>query len=155
LGVALLGSIVAVVFRSHLGASTPSQVAAHLDRPAAVVSQLPASDRVTPLVSSDTSQSIGNALTFAGQAQGALQARAGSVPPAQATQYASAARAELTGFVASSKSSFMSGMHVTSLFAALAALLGALAAFRFMPGRPTAEHEAAHEAAAVPIEVIA
>ncbi|HZC73594.1 MAG TPA: MFS transporter [Jatrophihabitans sp.] len=154
LGVAILGSIVAVVFRNHLGSSTPADVAARLDRPAAVVAQLPSSERVTPLVTNDTSQSIGNALTFAGQAGGALQARAGSVPPAQAAQQAPRARTELPGFVASSKSSFMSAMRVTSLFAALAAILGALVAFRFLPAR-RAEEPMVPQAADVPAKAVA
>ena len=154
LGVAILGSIVAVVFRNHLGSSTPADVAARLDRPAAVVAQLPSNERVTPLVTNDTGQSIGNALTFAGQAGEALHARAASVPPAQTAQQAPRARTELTGFVASSKSSFMSAMRVTSLFAALAAILGALVAFRFLPAR-RAEEPMVPQAADVPAKAVA
>jgi EmrB/QacA subfamily drug resistance transporter len=153
LGVAILGSIVAVVFRHHLGADTPAQVAGRLDQPAGVVSQLPVEQRVSPLVSEDTSQSIGNALNFAGQAQGALRSRATSVRSVQAAQYAARARVELTGFVASSKSSFMSAMHLTSLFAGLAAILGGLVAFRFMPGRQ--RDDGAHLPAPVSVEAIA
>ena len=41
----------------------------------------------------------------------------------------------LAGFVDKSKASFMSGMHVTSFFAGLAALLGAGLAFAFLPSR--------------------
>jgi EmrB/QacA subfamily drug resistance transporter len=159
LGVAVLGSIVAVSFRGHLGADTPSHVAAQLDRPAAAA-QLPAGRRVTPLVSQDTSQSIGNALHFAGAAQQTLQSRAASVAPAQAgqaAQYASRARTELGGFVADAKSSFMSAVHVTSLFAALSAILGAVVAFRFLPGRrPAAPLPApAHEPTAATVEAMA
>jgi EmrB/QacA subfamily drug resistance transporter len=156
LGVAILGSIVAVSFRGHLGADTPAQVAAQLDRPA-VVAQLPAGQLVTPLVSGDTSQSIGNALHFAGAAQQALQSRAGSVPPAQAAQYTQQDRAELGGFVADAKSSFMSAVHVTSLFAALAAILGAVVAFRYLPGRRPAKPDMVlvHEPAAAPAEAVA
>src|SRR5205814_2243260 len=58
LGVAILGSIVAVVFRAHVGSSTPADIAARLDQPSAVVSRLPAGEQVGPLVSHDTSQSI-------------------------------------------------------------------------------------------------
>ena len=155
LGVAILGSIVAVSFRGHLGADTPAQVAARLDRPAAVA-HVPAGQRVTPLVSSDTSQSIGNALHFAGAAQQALQSRAGSVPPAQAAQYAQQDRAELGGFVADAKSSFMSAVHITSLFAALAAILGALVAFRYLPGRrPAVPAPPVREPAAAAVEATA
>jgi hypothetical protein len=77
------------------------------------------------------------------------------VPAAQAAQQAAQARAELTGFVDSSKSSFMSAMHVTSLFAALSAILGALVAFRYMPGRRTDESVPLREAAPVPAEATA
>ena len=41
LGVAILGSILAVTFRSHLGNDTARQTAAALDQPAAVVQHLP------------------------------------------------------------------------------------------------------------------
>ncbi len=156
LGVAILGSIVAVVFRHDLGANTPAQVAGRLDQPAGVVSRLPVELRVSALVSQDTSQSIGNALNFAGQAQTALEQRAASVPPAQAAHAAAQARSELTGFVASSKSSFMSAVHVTSLFAALSAVLGALVAFRYMPGRRSgADTASVHESAPVAVEAVA
>ena len=74
LGVAILGSILAVVFRGQLGAGTPAQLAAQLDRPAAVVAQLPAGARVAPHVATDTTQSIGNAFEFVSSAGKALQA---------------------------------------------------------------------------------
>jgi EmrB/QacA subfamily drug resistance transporter len=139
LGVAILGSILAVLFRSHLGSSTPAQVASRLDQPAAVVAQLPAAQRVSPNVSSDTSQSIGNALDFALDAQDALQQRAKhnptTLPAAEQRALAEQARHELTGFVDSSKSSFISAMRLTSVFTGLGALVGALGAFWFLPGR--------------------
>jgi EmrB/QacA subfamily drug resistance transporter len=140
LGVAILGSILAVAFRANLGSSTPAQVAARLDQPAATVSALPPSARVSTFVSGDTSQSIGNAFEFVGEAAKALAARselatAGGVPPAQLAAARSRDRADLEAFVAESKSSFMTGMHVTSLFAGFAGLLGALVAFRFLPSK--------------------
>ena len=115
--------------------NTSRDIAARLDQPSAVVSRLPAGEQVGPLVSHDTSQSIGNALNFAGQAQAVVQSRAVSVPSTQAAQHAGQAGAELGEFVASSKSSFMSAVHITSLFAALAAWLGAIVAFGWLPGR--------------------
>lgn len=135
LGVAILGSIVVVVFRGHLGAATPADVAARLDQPAAVVRTLPAEQRVTPLVGADTSQSIGNALDFAGRAQLALRHRAAASPAPPPAAAEAQARAALTGFVGAARDSFLSAMRVTSLFAALAALLGAAGAFGFLPGR--------------------
>ncbi|MCW2496108.1 MFS transporter [Jatrophihabitans sp.] len=137
LGVAILGSILAVTFRSHLGADTPAQTAASLDRPAAVVSHLPRAEQVGPLVSTDTSQSIGNAFEFAAEAQGALQARAGAanLTPAQVDKARAQDQAVLGQFLGKTKVAFMSGMHVTSLVAGFVVLLGALMAFRFLPGR--------------------
>jgi EmrB/QacA subfamily drug resistance transporter len=140
LGVAILGSILVVAFRGHLGSDTPQRLASRLDQPAAVVSGLPAAERVSTFVGSDTSQSIGNALEFAGEARAALIARGNSpavatIPASIRKQTAARDQAALEGFVASSKSSFMSGMHVTSVFAGLAVLLGALVAFGFLPGR--------------------
>jgi DHA2 family integral membrane protein (MFS transporter) len=144
LGVAILGSILVVVFRGQLGVSAPQRLADRLDRPASVVSSLPAVDRVSSFVRPDSSQSIGNALEFAGQAEAVLHTRArtpitvkaGDLKPlaAAAAEYPTA----LKGFVASAKSSFMTGMRVTSIFAGLAVLLGALVAFRFLPGRRSA-----------------
>lgn len=142
LGVAILGSIAAVVFRAHLGDSTPAHVAARLDHPVGLVHVLPANQQVTPLVTRDTSQSIGNALTFAGQARHVLAQRGG---PTDARP--------LVAFVAESKSSFMSAVHVASLFAALSALIGAAAAFRYLPGR--SKTAPVVEPAAVPVEVSA
>jgi DHA2 family integral membrane protein (MFS transporter) len=160
LGVAILGSILAVAFRSHLGAGTPARVAAQLDQPAAVVAQLPASERATSYVRGDTSQSIGNAFEFTGEVGQALRARGSSpfaagVPAAQRAQIEASDKATLAGFLSSAKSAFMTGMHVSSLFAGLAALLGALVSFRFLPtrremqtvaathGAPAAEHTVA------------
>jgi DHA2 family integral membrane protein (MFS transporter) len=135
LGVAILGSIVAVVFRGHFGADTPDQVAARLDRPPAVVAHLPAGQRVTPVVGKDTSQSIGNALEFVAQAGGRLQARAAAHPDAATPQQRAAAAGQLESVVGKARSAFMSAMNETSLFAGLAALLGALVAYRYLPGR--------------------
>jgi DHA2 family integral membrane protein (MFS transporter) len=135
LGVAILGSVVAVVFRNQLGSEAPHQLARQLDRPAAVVSRLPADAQVGSAVGADTSQSIGNALEFVGRATAALQSREkhAGTPPSQA-QIAQA-RAAITGFVDSAKDSFMTAMHVTSLFAALAGVIGAVVAGLFLPGR--------------------
>jgi DHA2 family integral membrane protein (MFS transporter) len=147
LGVAILGSILAVAFRGHLGEGTPARVAAALDQPAAVVAQLPPAQRVSSYVTSDSSQSIGNALEFVRDAGTALQARAASPAAAQLTEQQRATvtardKAQLGAFVDKSRSAFMSGMHVTSLFAGLAALLGAVVAFAFLPSRR--EFHAAH-----------
>ncbi|RRQ25051.1 DHA2 family efflux MFS transporter permease subunit [Rhodococcus sp. Eu-32] len=140
LGVAILGSLLAVAFRGDLGADAPATLATNLDRPAAVVSQLPSDAQVSPLVTSDASESIGGALEFAGRAASALQTR-GSLP--QATQVPENVRAEqkqkaeveITSFVAESKSAFVHGMHVASIAAAASAFLGAVAAFTLLPGR--------------------
>jgi DHA2 family integral membrane protein (MFS transporter) len=140
LGVAILGSILAVVFRGQLGASAPADLAARLDAPVATVSGVPANAKVGPLVHADTSQSIGNALEFVGQAGQALQNRAAlpgaaNLPAAQLAQQKAAANAEIQTFVQSSKDSFVSAMHVTSLAAAGSALIGAAVAFMFLPSR--------------------
>ncbi|WP_375489636.1 MFS transporter [uncultured Jatrophihabitans sp.] len=139
LGVAILGSVLVIVFRNDLGTHAPQAAATKLDRPAAVVSKLPSSQRVSAQVSSDSDQSIQNALTFAGNAADALQARGkaqgANLSPAQLRQEQAQARTVLTGFVSSTKSSFMSAMQITSLFGGLAALIGALVALVFLPGR--------------------
>lgn len=135
LGVAVLGSILAVSFRSHLGSDAPQQLASKIDRPAAVVRQLPASARLSPLASDDVSQSIGDAEPFAGEAKAIVAARAsGAHPTLTRTQFTTANRA-VDGFLADSKSSFMSAMNLTSLFGGLMALLGAVVAWRFLPNR--------------------
>jgi DHA2 family integral membrane protein (MFS transporter) len=135
LGVAVLGSLVAVSFRGQFGQHTAERVATRLDQPAAVVSRLPASQRVTPLVHGDTSQSIGNALEFAGKAAAVLEARGEAHPGAATPRQKAEVRSEITGVVGKARSSFMTGMNDTSVYAGLAALLGALVAFRFLPGR--------------------
>jgi Na+/melibiose symporter-like transporter len=140
LGVAVLGSILAVGFRAHLGSGEPARVAAALDSPAAVVSQLPANARVSTYVRADSSESIGNALEFAASARQALEQRAKlpqaqSIPAAQQAANAAKAKATIEQFLADSRSSFVSSMHVTTLFAALAGLLAAIVAFRFLPTR--------------------
>ncbi len=139
LGVAILGSVLVVVFRDRLGTGTPHEVAAKLDRPPAVVARLPASQRVSAQVGSDASQSIENALVYAGKAGTALKARGqaerGKVSPARAKQAQIQARRTLGAFVGRTKSAFMTAMQVTSLFGGLAALLGAVVAMLFLPGR--------------------
>jgi len=153
LGVAVLGSLVAVSFRGDFGTGTAQQVAARLDQPAAVVARLPEAQRVGPLVQRDTSQSIGNALQFVGRAGAALQARA-AAHPGTAPGREQAARAELTGVVQRARSAFMTALNDTSIWAGLAALLGALVAFRFLPERR--EFAATHgpgDAARPPVEV--
>jgi DHA2 family integral membrane protein (MFS transporter) len=139
LGVAILGSILAVAFRGQLGSGTPAHVAAQLDQPAAVVAHLPAGARVGPQVSADTTQSIGNAFEFVSSAGHALQVRSGLVggqlTPQQLASAQTRDKAVLAGFVRQTKASFMTGMHVTSAFAGLAALLGAGVAFLFLPSR--------------------
>jgi MFS family permease len=140
LGVAVLGSILAVVYRGQLGSDAPANLAARLDQPPAVVLQLPESAQVTPLVRDDTSQSIGASLEFIQKTGAALQQRgrllAGQVPPAQAQQARAHAEQAIGQFFHDSKDSFVTAMHVTSLVAALADLLGAAVAFTFLPGRP-------------------
>ncbi|HZZ96952.1 MAG TPA: MFS transporter, partial [Jatrophihabitantaceae bacterium] len=145
LGVAVLGSIVAVVFRNHLGAGTPAETAARLDRPAAVVSQLPANLHISSLVTADTSQSIGNALEFVNHSAQVLQQRAAAThaSPQQVAAAQAAGRQVLGQFVAESNASFMSAMHIASVFAGLAALLGALIAFAFLPSRREFEQSSA------------
>jgi EmrB/QacA subfamily drug resistance transporter len=140
LGVAVLGSLLAVVFRSHLGVEAPNDVAARLDQPAAVVQKLPAGQQVRPQVKKDASESIGGALEFAGKAQGALQARgaAGATPPTDAQKQQ--AVAALGGFVQSSKDSFVSAMHVATFVAGWVNILGAIVAFLFLPGRAGRKH---------------
>ncbi|MBE7187475.1 MFS transporter [Jatrophihabitans endophyticus] len=142
LGVAVLGSIVAVSFRAHLGTDAPSQVAAQLDRPASVVKQLPASERVGGYVSSDTSQSIADAELFAQEARAAVIARgqhsrAGSSSQSPKQVAAAKARAAriLGGFFDDARSSFVSAMNLTALLGGLFALLGAFIAWRFLPNR--------------------
>ncbi len=135
LGVAILGSVVAVVFRNQLGSDAAHQLAQHLDRPAAVVSRLPADAQVGSAVGADTSQSIGNALEFVGKATAALQAREKHTGTAPSPEQVARARTAITGFVESAKDAFMSAMHVTSLLAALAGVIGAVVAGLFLPGR--------------------
>jgi EmrB/QacA subfamily drug resistance transporter len=139
LGVAILGSVLAVAFRSHLGSDAPATLAAQLDQPAAVVSKLPSSAQVSTYAKSDTSESIGNVLEFVGNAGAALQHRAdlvgGTVPPAQVAAQRQQAQQAIGVFVGDAKDSFVSAMHVTSLFAGIFGLLGSLVAFIWLPGR--------------------
>ena len=92
-----------------------------------------------PLVRNDTSQSIGASLEFVQKTGAALQERgrllAGNVPPAQAEQARTQAEQATGQFFQDAKDSFVSAMHVTSVVAALADLLGAAVAFTFLPGR--------------------
>ena len=140
LGVAVLGSILVVAFRGQLGENAPKDLASRLDQPAAVVAKLPADQQARTYVTGDSAQSIGNAFEFVGGVSGALGRRAqnpqlSTVPPAQVQQAQRQARAEITRFVDNSKSAFMSGMHITSVVAGLMALVGAVIAFLFLPGR--------------------
>jgi EmrB/QacA subfamily drug resistance transporter len=144
LGVAILGSILAVIYRGQLGSSSPTTLASQLDQPAAVVRQLPAGAQVSPLVRKDTSESIGSSLDFAGKAGAALTARGKSAAAARLTPSqvarAKAADSMLVGrFVQSSKDSFVTAMHWTSLVAGFFAWIGAAVAFAFLPRRRRAE----------------
>jgi EmrB/QacA subfamily drug resistance transporter len=134
LGVAVLGSILAVAFRNNLGADSPARLATQLDQPAAVA-QLPADAKATTYLKHDSSESIGGALEFAGNAAGALHQRAklsgGTAPPAQARQKQHA----IATFIDQAKDSFITAMRITSLIAGLIGLLGSIAAFAFMPTR--------------------
>jgi MFS family permease len=135
LGVAILGSLLAVVFRSHLGSDAPAQLANRLDQPAAVVSKLPADARVGTYVKKDASESIGGSLEYVGKAAGALQERgklAGTPPTSEQQAQAQQAIGE---FVDKSKDSFMSAMRVASVVSGLIGLLGAVGAFLFLPTR--------------------
>nr|WP_296772230.1 MFS transporter [Rhodococcus sp. (in: high G+C Gram-positive bacteria)] len=147
LGVAVLGSLLAVAFRADLGAGTPEQVASSLDQPSNIVAQLPSDVQVTPLVTADASESIGGALEFAGRSASALQARAAlpqadQIPADVLADQKAKAEAALTGFVADSKDAFVHGMHVSSVAAAGSAFLGAIAAFTLLPGRLRIEDDA-------------
>ena len=139
LGVAILGSILAVSYRGHLGDSSAHDLAARLDQPTAIVSQLPRSAQVGPLVHKDTTESIGASLEFVEQAGGALGQRAKisgtSLTPTQIAALKAQAQTDLDGFVQSSRDAFVSAMHTTSLFAGAASLLGALIALLYLPSR--------------------
>jgi EmrB/QacA subfamily drug resistance transporter len=161
LGVAILGSVLAVVFRGQLGSSAPADLAAKLDQPAAIVAQLPADTKASTYVRGDSSQSIGNAFDFVANAGQALQrrgqlAQAGTLTPAQIAAQKAQATAEINAFVSSSKSSFVDAMGIASICAGLFAWLGAGIAFRYLPKRrlvteddaPSGPGSAAEEAAA-------
>lgn len=146
LGVAVLGSLLAMSFRADLGAGTPEKVAAALDQPSQIVSQLPAEVRITPLATADASESIGGALEFVGRSAEALQARAAlpqasQIPADVLAEQKQNAEATLTTFVADAKSAFIHGMHVSSVVAAGSAFLGAIAAFTLLPGRLEVEDD--------------
>jgi EmrB/QacA subfamily drug resistance transporter len=138
LGVAVLGSILAVVYRGHLGSNTPAALARQLDQPAAIISTLPQSAQVAPLVRKDTSQSIGASLEFLGKIRVVGQERsrllAGKVGPQQLQQAQASAQQAAGQFLDKSRTSFVSAMQLTSLIAALADLIGAGVAFAFLPG---------------------
>lgn len=145
LGVAVLGSILAVVFRGHLGSDAPAQLAQRLDQPTQLVQQLPADQRVAPLVHKDTSESIGASLEFLQNTGKALQARsAGSSTPVDPNQKAQA-QAAVADYLQHSKDSFVHAMNVTSFYAAGIALIGSIIGFTLLPGRrraPLGSHEA-------------
>ncbi len=157
LGVAVLGSLLAVAFRSHLGSDAPTRLAAELDQPAAVVAQMPADAQVRTYVKHDSSESIGGALEYVGKASTALQQRgksaaAADLTPAQIAQQRAHAQQAIGGFVDSAKDAFMSAMRVTSVVGGLIGLVGAVAAFTFLPNRrehavQTARRPAAEDAA--------
>jgi hypothetical protein len=138
LGVAVLGSILAVAFRGNLGSDTPTQLARELDQPAAVVAQLPANQQVSTYVKHDASESIGGAFEYVGAATGALQERATSasgLSPAQIQQQRERAQQLIAGFIDDADDSFVTAMRVTSIVAGLIGLAGALAAFVYLPTR--------------------
>jgi DHA2 family integral membrane protein (MFS transporter) len=139
LGVAILGSVLSVVFQANLGADASKQVAAKLDQPAAVVQQLPANAQVSSVVAQDDTKSIGNAGEFANSAKQALQNRAELLKGVATQQQMDAAKANaqkaLGGFVSDAKSAFMTALHLTTIIASLALLVGALIAFRYFPTR--------------------
>ncbi len=139
LGVAILGSILSVAFRANLGDDASAQVATKLDQPVAIVQQLPADAQVSTFVTKDDAQSIGNAGEFAANAAQALKTRGellkGKVTDQQVVAAKANAEQVLGDYVQDAKSSFMTGMHLTTLIAALVLLLGALVAFGFLPSR--------------------
>jgi EmrB/QacA subfamily drug resistance transporter len=138
LGVAVLGSLLAVAFHNDLGSDTPERLAAQLDQPLVAVARLPPDARVSTYIKRDASESIGGALEYIGNAASALQQRdklaIGSAPPVQVEQRARAQEA-IGAFVDDAKDSFMSAMRITSLVAGLISLLGCVAAFAFLPTR--------------------
>jgi DHA2 family integral membrane protein (MFS transporter) len=150
LGVAVLGSILAVVYRGQLGSDAPANLPpSSTSRPRSSRSCRPPL-RSAPSVRDDTSQSIGASLEFIQKTGAALKERGqlleGKVPPAQAEQARAQAAQAIGQFFQDSKDSFVSAMHVASVVAALADLLGAAVAFTFLPGRtrrraPTEEPE--------------
>ena len=155
LGVAILGSILAVAFRGSLGSDAPADLAARLDQPAAVVSRLPASAQVGSYLRQDSSESIGNALQFAGNASTALQHRASTpaaaaLPPAQLAEQKQQAQTAIGGFLNDAKDSFMSAMHITSFVAGLFGLIGSFVAFWLLPGRREFAAQGAPTTAAEP-----
>jgi MFS transporter, DHA2 family, multidrug resistance protein len=124
LGVAILGSILSVAYRSHIGSATDA---------------LPAAAR-----NADTPESIGGTLGAIGRTVAGVQS--GEFPP----QVLGA----VPGVRAAANDAFVSAMHVASLGAALSALIGALVVFVFLPRRAemsayaTAEQERATAAPA-------
>jgi hypothetical protein len=131
--------VLSVVFQANLGADASKQVAAQLDQPAAVVQQLPPSAQVSTVVTGEDTKSIGNAGDFALAAQQALQNRAklldGKVTQQQMDAARASAQKTLGGFFSDAKSAFMTALHITTIIASLALLLGALIAFRYFPTR--------------------
>ena len=146
LGVAILGSILAVSFRGGIGPNAPANLAAKLDQPAAVINQLPADTQVKTYVRSDSSQSIGNAFDFVANASKALERRgqlpqAGGLSAAQIAAQKAQASADINSFISDSKSSFVDAMGIASIVAAIIAWIGAAIAFRYLPKRPSSTDE--------------
>jgi hypothetical protein len=79
----------------------------------------------------------------------------GKVSDEQAAAAQQNAQAVLGEFVANAKSSFMTGMRITSLFSGLVCLLAAIVAFCFFPSRREFLEHAAGPAAAAPPEPVA
>ena len=140
LGVAIIGCVLAVGFRSSLGSSRPADVARQLDASIAgsAGASLPDSARVGPSVRSDTSESIGGSLEFADAARRALEKRAQLAEDAGAQpdpQQRAEATAVLTGFVDDAKDSFLHAMKHASLTAGAVDIVGAACAYFFLADR--------------------
>src|SRR5262249_43896356 len=135
LGVAILGSLLAVAFPSHLGAGAPARLAAPLDQPAARGAPLPPGAQGPTRGKTDASESIGGALEFVGKATGALEQRASATGVSATPAQRGYAETAIGGFVNHSKNAFMSAMRYTSVVSGAIGIVGAIAAFLFLPTR--------------------